>query len=197
MRFLFLPIVLGGFIVALLWASQMDRGPLVINRADEYRLVLRLGRPIAELSEAGLAGMYAPRIPFVDEVLVFDKKIQYLNAAATEIDDDETWRSMREEGLREVRHGRYAPARPGSAHHIDAGHISGIEQLKAVVMTRGVDVGRVSSKHALCSGNPVRIPGFIGIAEAAHHPTERRYDEIGKEPVAESAMWAARQQRVV
>jgi membrane protease subunit HflC len=86
MRFLFLPIVLGGFIVALLWASQMDRGPLVINRADEYRLVLRLGRPIAELSEAGLAGMYAPRIPFVDEVLVFDKKIQYLNAAATEIE---------------------------------------------------------------------------------------------------------------
>jgi membrane protease subunit HflC len=86
MRFLFLPIVLGGFIVALLWASQMDRGPLVINRADEYRLVLRLGKPIAELSEAGLAGMYAPRIPFVDEVLVFDKKIQYLNAAATEIE---------------------------------------------------------------------------------------------------------------
>ena len=64
----------------------MDRGPLVINRADEYRLVLRLGRPIAELSEAGLAGMYAPRIPFIDEVLVFDKKIQYLNAAATEIE---------------------------------------------------------------------------------------------------------------
>jgi len=50
MRFLFLPIVLGGFVVALLWASQIDRGPFVINRADEYRLVLRLGRPIAELN---------------------------------------------------------------------------------------------------------------------------------------------------
>lgn len=86
MRYLFLPIVLGGVIVALLWASQMDQGPLVINRADEYRLVLRLGKPVAELSEAGLAGMYAPRIPFIDEVLVFDKKIQYLNAAATEIE---------------------------------------------------------------------------------------------------------------
>jgi hypothetical protein len=30
--------------------------------------------------------MYGPRIPFIDEVLVFDKKIQYLNAAATEIE---------------------------------------------------------------------------------------------------------------
>ncbi len=86
MRFLFLPIVLGGFVVATLWASQLDRGPLVINRADEYRLVLRLGKPVAELTEAGLAGMYAPRIPFLDEVQVFDKKIQYLNAAATEIE---------------------------------------------------------------------------------------------------------------
>lgn len=86
MKYLFLPIVIGGVIVALLWASQMDRGPLVINRTDEYRLVLRLGKPVAELTEAGLAGMYGPRIPFIDEVLVFDKKIQYLNAAATEIE---------------------------------------------------------------------------------------------------------------
>ena len=29
--------------------------------------------------------MWGPRIPFVDEVLVFDKKIQYLSAAATEV----------------------------------------------------------------------------------------------------------------
>jgi membrane protease subunit HflC len=92
MRFLFLPIVLGGFVVAMLWASQIDRGPLVINRADEYRLVLRLGRPIAELTEAGLAGMYAPRIPFLDEVQVFDKKLQFLSAAATEIEIDDNER---------------------------------------------------------------------------------------------------------
>jgi membrane protease subunit HflC len=92
MRFLFLMIVLGGLIVALLWASQIDRGPLVINRADEYRLVLRLGRPVAELTEAGLAGMYFPRIPFVDEVQVFDKKLQYLSAAATEIEIDDNER---------------------------------------------------------------------------------------------------------
>lgn len=86
MRLLLVPIVLGALVVALLWAAQYDQGPLVINRADEYRLVLRLGKPIAELEEAGLAGMFAPRIPFLDEVQVFDKKIQYLNAAAAEIE---------------------------------------------------------------------------------------------------------------
>ena len=88
MRFLFLLIVLGGIVVAMLWASQIDRGPLVINRADEYRLVLRLGKPVAELTKAGLAGMYFPRIPLLDEVQVLDKKLQYLNAAATEIEID-------------------------------------------------------------------------------------------------------------
>jgi membrane protease subunit HflC len=86
MRLLFVPIVLVAIVVALLWAGQYDLGPLVFNRADEYRLVLRLGKPIAEIEEAGLPGMFAPRIPFLDEVQVFDKKIQYLNAAAAEIE---------------------------------------------------------------------------------------------------------------
>jgi len=78
--------VLGALVVGMLWLATIDEGPLVINRADEYRLVLRLGKPVAELKEAGLEGMYFPRLPFVDEVEVFDKKIQYLNAAATEIE---------------------------------------------------------------------------------------------------------------
>lgn len=86
MRFLFGLLLIGAALVAVLWASQIDRGPLVINRADEYRVVLRWGRPIAEIREAGIAGMWGPRIPFVDEVLVFDKKIQYLSAAATEVE---------------------------------------------------------------------------------------------------------------
>jgi membrane protease subunit HflC len=86
MRLLFGVIVLGALVVGMLWLATIDQGPLVINRADEYRLVLRLGKPIAELKEAGLAGMYYVRLPFLDEVEVFDKKIQYLNAAATEIE---------------------------------------------------------------------------------------------------------------
>jgi membrane protease subunit HflC len=55
----------------------------VINRVDEYRLILRLGKPIAELKEPGIARL---RIPLIDKVQVFDKRIQYLNAAATEIE---------------------------------------------------------------------------------------------------------------
>jgi membrane protease subunit HflC len=86
MRFLFGLLVLGAVVVAALWAAQIDRGPLVINRADEYRLVLRWGDPVAELKEAGVAGMWGPRIPFLDEVLVYDKKIQYLSAPATEVE---------------------------------------------------------------------------------------------------------------
>ena len=91
MRFLFGLIVLGALIVGLLWAAQYDMGPLVINRADEYRLVLRLGKPVAELTEAGVGRMGDTqwpfiRLPFIDVVQVFDKKIQYLNGAATEIE---------------------------------------------------------------------------------------------------------------
>ncbi len=86
MRFLFIPIVLGAFFVALLWGAQIDLGPLVINRADEYRLIVRFGNPVAELTDPGFAGWRSLKIPFIDDVQVFDRKIQYLNAAATEIE---------------------------------------------------------------------------------------------------------------
>ena len=49
MRFFSILIVLGATIVGLLWAAQYDYGPVVINQADEYRLVLRLGVPQPEL----------------------------------------------------------------------------------------------------------------------------------------------------
>ncbi|MCB9722913.1 MAG: protease modulator HflC [Spirochaetaceae bacterium] len=94
MRFFFTLLVVGAVVVAALWAAQYDSGPIVINRADEYRLVLRFGEPVAELTDAGIAradyfgvaeGPFI-RLPFMDEVLVFDKRIQYLNAAASEIE---------------------------------------------------------------------------------------------------------------
>ncbi len=96
MRFLFTLIVIGALVVAAFWAAQFDRGPIVINRADEYRLVLRFGTKVAELTDPGVAFYETQpvpyvkipfiRVPFIDEVLVFDKRIQYLNAAATEIE---------------------------------------------------------------------------------------------------------------
>lgn len=91
-------IVFGAIVVGALWAAQYDRGPIVINRADEYRLVLRFGVPQPELIEPGVAmvdrawGFDLPvrlpfiRLPLIDEVLVFDKKIQYLNAAPAEVE---------------------------------------------------------------------------------------------------------------
>jgi hypothetical protein len=45
--------------------------------------------------------------------------------------------------------------------------------------------------------DPVRVARFIGIAETAHHPAERRHDEIGGEAVGEPAMGAACLHRVV
>ena len=84
MRFFFSLVVLAAVIVGSLWAAQFDQGFIVINREYQYRIILRLGAPIAEMKEAGL--YHGVRIPFVDEVQVFDKRLQYLNAAATEIE---------------------------------------------------------------------------------------------------------------
>ena len=83
MRILFALIVVAALLVGSLWAAQVDQGPLVINREYQYRIILRLGRPIAEMKEASY---FFPRIPFIDDVQVFDKRLQYLNAAATEIE---------------------------------------------------------------------------------------------------------------
>jgi membrane protease subunit HflC len=84
MRFFFALVVIGAIAVGSLWAAQFDQGFLVINREYQYRIILRLGRPIAEMTEAG--PYRGVRIPFIDEVQVFDKRLQYLNAAANEIE---------------------------------------------------------------------------------------------------------------
>lgn len=99
MKAFFSLVVLGALIVSALWAAQFDMGPIVINRADQYRVVLRFGQPIEPaFTEAGIAmtdeflGKKLPfrmpfiRLPIMHTVLVFDKRIQYLNAAASEIE---------------------------------------------------------------------------------------------------------------
>lgn len=83
MRIFFLLFLLSAICVGSLWAAQYDEGPVVINREDQYRIVLRLGKVHEEMTEAGIL---FPRIPFVDTVVVLDKRLQYLNAAATEIE---------------------------------------------------------------------------------------------------------------
>jgi membrane protease subunit HflC len=84
MRIFMLLILFLAALVGSIWAAQYDEGFIVINREYQYRIILRVGKPIAEMKEAGL--YRGIRIPFVDEVQVFDKRLQYLNAAATEIE---------------------------------------------------------------------------------------------------------------
>ena len=99
MKAFFSLIVVGALLVSAIWAAQFDMGPIIINRADQYRVVLRLGQPLEPaLTDAGIAmtehflGMKLPfrmpfiRVPLIHTVLVFDKRIQYLNAAAAEIE---------------------------------------------------------------------------------------------------------------
>lgn len=88
MRFFFVVVVLAALVVGVIWAAQLDRGPLVINPEGQYRIVLRLGKPIKEMVEAG----WTWRIPLLDEVQVFDRRLQYLNAPATEIEIGENER---------------------------------------------------------------------------------------------------------
>ena len=88
MRVFFVVVVLAALVVGMIWTAQFDRGPLVINREDQYRIVLRLGKPIKEMVEAG----WTWRIPLLDDVQVFDRRLQYLNAAATEIEIGENER---------------------------------------------------------------------------------------------------------
>jgi membrane protease subunit HflC len=99
MKAFFSLIVVGALLVSAIWAAQFDMGPIIINRADQYRVVLRLGQPLEPaLTDAGIAmtdhffGAKLPfripfiRVPLIHTVLVFDKRIQYLNAAAAEIE---------------------------------------------------------------------------------------------------------------
>ena len=80
-RVLFLGLIVAASFVALLWAGQYDSGPFVITKQYEFRVVLRFGNPVGVLTEPGLS----LRIPLVDQVLTFDRRIQYLNVPAVEM----------------------------------------------------------------------------------------------------------------
>ena len=72
----FFSLVLIALIVAALWAGDLGFGPVVITREDQHKLILRLGDPVAILDEPGIS----LRIPLLDVVEVYDKRLQYLNA---------------------------------------------------------------------------------------------------------------------
>ena len=67
--------------VALLWGGAYGLGPVVITRQDQAKIVLRLGNPVQILTEPGVSW----RIPFLDRVRQFDRRLQYLNAQPVEM----------------------------------------------------------------------------------------------------------------
>ncbi len=65
--------------VGLIWAGEFGYGPIVITKEDQYKVVVGLMGPKAVLTEPG----WDPsvwKIPFVDEVHEYDRRLRYLNA---------------------------------------------------------------------------------------------------------------------
>lgn len=80
-RIAFVLLVIAAVIVSLVWGAEYGVGPLVITRENEHKLILRFGQPVAILDEPGLAG----RIPLLDDVETYDRRLQYLNARPVEM----------------------------------------------------------------------------------------------------------------
>jgi membrane protease subunit HflC len=80
-RFLLPLLVLIAIVVALVWGGEAGVGPVIITKENELKLVTRLGNPVQVLTEPG----WALRVPLLDEVQTFDRRLQYLNAQAVEI----------------------------------------------------------------------------------------------------------------
>jgi membrane protease subunit HflC len=80
-RLLLVLLLVAAVLVATIWGGQAGVGPLVINRESEYRIILRFGSPVAVLSEPS----WHLRVPLLDDVLVFDSRLQYLDARPVEM----------------------------------------------------------------------------------------------------------------
>ncbi|MBW2448640.1 MAG: protease modulator HflC, partial [Deltaproteobacteria bacterium] len=75
-RILYLGLVAAAIFAGLVWAGSLGLGPVLITNEGEQKMVLRLGSVATVRTEPGL--WY--RIPLLDDVLVFEKRLQYFNA---------------------------------------------------------------------------------------------------------------------
>ena len=80
-RFLFTLLVVSASVVGLIWAGEFGYGPIVISKEDQHKVVLRLGDPVAVLTGPGRV----LRVPILDTVQVFDRRLQHLNAKPVEM----------------------------------------------------------------------------------------------------------------
>lgn len=65
--------------VGLIWAGEFGYGPIVITKENEYKVIVGLYGPRAVITEPG----WDPaiwKIPFVDVVHTYDRRLRYLNA---------------------------------------------------------------------------------------------------------------------
>lgn len=78
-RLMFPLLIITALFVSLLWAAEFGMGPLVITKEGEYKVIVGLFGPKAVLTKPG----WDPTVwkfPIVDEVYVYDNRLQYLNA---------------------------------------------------------------------------------------------------------------------
>ena len=81
-RVLFAILVLGASVVGVIWAADYDRGFLLINKEYEQKIILRFGGVVGEpLTEPG----FGFKIPLLDRVVTYDRRLHYLNAKPVEL----------------------------------------------------------------------------------------------------------------
>lgn len=80
-RIAFVGLVAAALVVGLLWAAEFNYGPIVITRENEHKLILRFGEPVSVLDKPGIAF----RVPLLDSVEAYDRRLQYLNARPVEM----------------------------------------------------------------------------------------------------------------
>ena len=75
-RIIFGLLVVSAIFAALVWAGEVGVGPVVITREGEQKVVLLFGSPVSVQTGPGLS----LRLPFVSNVLSFDRRFLYFNS---------------------------------------------------------------------------------------------------------------------
>ncbi len=81
-RVLFPLLIVGALIVGVIWAADYDRGFLLLNKQYEQKVILRFGGVVGDpITEPG----FRWKIPLLDQVVTYDRRLQYLNAKPVEL----------------------------------------------------------------------------------------------------------------
>jgi membrane protease subunit HflC len=85
MRRILIPVLLIiAIFVGLTWAAEYGYPPLVITKENEFKVIVGVFGPRAEITEPGWDPLVW-NIPIFDDVYVFDRRLQYLNAKPVQV----------------------------------------------------------------------------------------------------------------